>query len=98
MNVNTLSISDFGHRLGSIGITSHETSKIAHCIDMFVHKVDPSVASGAHLPQHWALILGGVDEWRRERRQFYIGFLPNLAIGSMSDMEERLSDTLSDGL
>ena len=49
MNVNTLSIFDFGDRLRSIGIllafTSHETSKLAHCIDMFIKSAHPSPAA-----------------------------------------------------
>ena len=59
-----------------------------------VHKVGPSVASGAHLSQHWALILGGVEE----SGDNFISAFSRISqlVPCQTDIEERLSDTRSD--
>ena len=65
MNVNTVVITEPGHRLRAIGNAlgiHHSRNLQALTVYLPVHKVGPSVASGAHPPQQWALILGGVEE------------------------------------
>lgn len=68
---------------------THATSKLSQCIYLY-HKVGPSVASGAHPPLQWALILGRVEECEDN---FISNFFLIKRLVTTSDTDERLSDT-----